>query len=105
MKARISIGAVVPAAPQDLKVNKKPPVKTKEVLSSSGGKVSTEKLLKNKTEVLPARTWAGSEKSSLTNDELKQKRSGDPGEKKKKKVKSGGDKSAKNGVLGKKIAQ
>jgi len=104
IKARISIGVVGPDAPQDSKVNKEIPVKTKEAPSSSGGKVSPEKLPKKKTELLPV-TMTGTAKSSLTKDNLKQKRSGDPGEKKKKKVKAVGGKSAKDGVLGKKIAQ
>ncbi|KAF8073529.1 ribosomal protein L1p/L10e family-domain-containing protein [Lyophyllum atratum] len=43
--------------------------------------------------------------TSLTKDELKQKRSGAPGEKKKSKVNSKSGKSAKDGVLGKKVVQ
>ncbi|KAG6816996.1 hypothetical protein H0H87_000891 [Tephrocybe sp. NHM501043] len=43
--------------------------------------------------------------SALTTDELKQKRSGAPGEKKKVKVNTAGAKSAKDRILGKKVAQ
>ncbi|KAG6902536.1 hypothetical protein C0995_015354 [Termitomyces sp. Mi166 len=43
--------------------------------------------------------------SSVTNDELKQKRSGAPGEKKKSKISATGAKSAKDRILGKKVAQ
>ena len=103
-KARFSIGAAVPDVPQEPKVNKKLAVKIKEAPSTSGAKVLPEKPPKKKADVLPVRT-ARAEKSSLTKDELKQKRSGDPGERKKMKVKSVGGKSVKNGVLGKKIAQ
>ena len=104
MKIRVSTGAAVPDAPRNLKVNKDLVVKTKEAPSSSGGRASPEKPPKEKTDVLPAMT-AGTERSSLTKDQLRHKRSGDPGEKKKKKVRLVGVKSVKNDALGKKIAQ
>lgn len=43
--------------------------------------------------------------SSVTNEELKQKRSGAPGEKKKSKINAAGAKSAKDRILGKKVVE
>ncbi|KAG6841111.1 hypothetical protein C0991_001799 [Blastosporella zonata] len=98
--------SVEPATPQVEKALPKKQASTPKVASNpvpSAPSPAEDKTRKNKNKTKP--TSDAPIVPSLTKDELKQKRSVAPGEKKKSKVNATGGKSAKDRIIGKKAAQ